>query len=80
MPMLVAKQEKTLAIDGVYIHVSPLLSSPPSTHSFPPDYAFHQQGQSRLRQWQDLLIPHQEHRRLPTEHQEFKYLQVGPYG
>ena len=48
MPML-ARQERTLAIDGVYVHVSFITTVKVWSHPGPsPDHAFCKQGQSGL--------------------------------
>jgi hypothetical protein len=44
--MLLARQERTLAIDGVYIHVRQfiVMFGFMQTKPYPPDHAVHQQG------------------------------------
>lgn len=69
---MLSRQERTLAIDGVYIHVS---TRPPGLpHHLPNysrdsghvDHACCEQGQERVRQWQDGFVPYQMCRRMPT--------------
>ena len=74
MPMIVGKHERTLAIDGPYIHVRVVVVQnverwivfPHADLCVGSDHADGEQSrQGGLRQRQDVLVPHQQRRFVP---------------